>query len=58
MGRHEKRKEGECPFCGHEEHDIGRCYHCGIFSDRLPAENQCTSALPAGGEGNDEMDLR
>jgi hypothetical protein len=45
MGRHRKAEDGECPFCEHEAHEPGLCYHCGIFADQLPEDNPCSAAL-------------
>jgi len=45
MGRHSKSGLLECPSCGHEEHEEGLCYHCGIFADRYPPDNPCNARL-------------
>jgi hypothetical protein len=43
MGKHSVPSYQECPDCGHEVHDEGKCYHCGIFSD--DPQNPCTREL-------------
>lgn len=45
MGRHEKKDNDICPDCEHEAHEEGRCYHCGIFPEKHPADNPCTANL-------------
>ena len=45
MGKHSRTGEA-CPQCGHESHADGKCFHCGIFTDRLPVDYPCIKGFP------------
>jgi hypothetical protein len=56
MGKHEKPQEKECPSCGHESHEEGRCYHCGIFWSGGDKPQCAALLLTEGGSHDNPVD--